>query len=90
MVGSDGILTGDMPNPRTYGTFPYILGQFVREEGLLRMEEAVRKMSAIPAQRLGLKAIFGTRKTAVSGMKVGKKPSPGPKSPTSPASGRGD
>ena len=55
MVGSDAILTGDMPNPRTYGTFPYVLGQFVREEGLLRMEEAVRKMSAIPAQRLGLK-----------------------------------
>ena len=54
MVGSDGLLTGEMPNPRTYGAFPYVLGQFVREEGLLRMEEAVRKMSAIPAQRLGL------------------------------------
>ena len=55
MVGSDAVLTGDMPNPRIYGTFPYVLGQFVREEGLLRLEEAVRKMSAIPAQRLGLK-----------------------------------
>ena len=55
MVGSDGLLTGDMPNPRTYGTFPYILGQFVREEKLLRLEEAVRKMTSIPAQRLGLK-----------------------------------
>lgn len=54
MVGSDALLTGDMPNPRSYGTFPYVLGQFVREEGLLRMEEAIRKMSAIPAQRLGL------------------------------------
>ena len=54
MVGSDGLLTGEMPNPRSYGTFPYVLGQFVREEGLLRLEEAVRKMSAIPAQRLGL------------------------------------
>ena len=54
MVGSDAVLTGDMPNPRSYGTFPYVLGQFVREEGLLRLEEAVRKMSAIPAQRLGL------------------------------------
>ena len=30
MVGSDGLMTGDMPNPRTYGTFPYVLGQFVR------------------------------------------------------------
>jgi len=55
MVGSDGILTGEMPNPRTYGTFPYILGQFVREEGILRMEDAVRKMTSMPAQRLGLK-----------------------------------
>ena len=54
MVGSDGLLTGEMPNPRSYGTFPYVLGQFVREEGLLRLEDAVRKMSAIPAQRLGL------------------------------------
>ena len=54
MVGSDGLLTGGQPNPRTYGTFPYVLGQFVREEGLLRLEDAVRKMTAIPAQRLGL------------------------------------
>jgi N-acyl-D-amino-acid deacylase len=55
MVGSDGLLTGGMPNPRSYGTFPYVLGQFVREEGLLRLEDAVRKMTSIPAQRLGLK-----------------------------------
>ena len=54
MVGSDGLLTGGQPNPRTYGTFPYVLGQLAREEGLLRLEEAVRKMTAIPAQRLGL------------------------------------
>ena len=54
MVGSDGLLTGGQPNPRSYGTFPYVLGQLVREEGLLRLEEAVRKMTSIPAQRLGL------------------------------------
>ena len=54
MVGSDGLLTGGYPNPRTYGTFPYLLGKLVREEGLLRLEDAVRKMSSIPAQRLGL------------------------------------
>ena len=54
MVGSDGVLTGEMPNPRTYGTFPYVLGQFAREEGLFRIEDAVRKMTALPAQRLGL------------------------------------
>ena len=55
MVGSDGLLTGDHPNPRTYGTFPYVLGQFAREEGLFALEEAVRKMTSYPAQRLGLK-----------------------------------
>ena len=54
MVGSDGLLTGDMPNPRTYGTFPYVLGQFSRDEGLFRLEDAVRKMTSAPAQRLGL------------------------------------
>ncbi|MBM3943595.1 MAG: amidohydrolase family protein, partial [SAR202 cluster bacterium] len=55
MVGSDGLLTGDMPNPRSYGTFPYVLGQLAREEKLLTLEEAVRKMTSIPAQRLGLR-----------------------------------
>ena len=55
MVGSDGLLTGDHPNPRSYGTYPYVLGQMVREEGILRLEDAVRKMTALPAQRLGLK-----------------------------------
>ena len=55
MVGSDGLMTGHKPNPRTYGTFPFILGQIVREERLLRLEDAVRKMTSTPAQRLGLR-----------------------------------
>ena len=55
MVGSDGLMTGHKPNPRTYGTFPFILGQLVREEKLLRLEDAVRKMTSTPAQRLGLR-----------------------------------
>ena len=54
MVGSDGLLTGNKPNPRTYGTFPYLLGQLARDEGVVSLEEAVRKMTSIPAQRLGL------------------------------------
>ena len=54
MVGSDGLLTGDHPNPRTYGTFPFVLGQLVREEGLFPLEEGVRKMTSYPAQRLGI------------------------------------
>ncbi len=53
MAGSDGLLTGGMPNPRTYGTFPYLLGQAVRD-GELRLEEAVHKMTGAPARRLGL------------------------------------
>ena len=54
MVGSDGLLTGNKPNPRTYGTFPYLLGQLARDEGVISLEEAIRKMTAIPAQKLGL------------------------------------
>lgn len=54
MVGSDGVLLGDHPSPRTYGTFPIILSEFVRMEGYLSLREAVRKMTSFPAQRLGL------------------------------------
>jgi len=42
------------PHPRFYGTFPRVLGLYVREKGVLRLEEAVRKMTSLPAQRLGL------------------------------------
>ncbi len=42
------------PHPRAYGTFVRILGKYVREIGLLRLEEAVRKMTSLPAMRLGL------------------------------------
>lgn len=42
------------PHPRCYGTFPRVLGRYVREKGLLPLEEAVRKMTSLPAQRLGL------------------------------------
>ncbi|MBI4234081.1 MAG: D-aminoacylase [Chloroflexi bacterium] len=54
MVGSDALLLGDFPSPRTYGTFPYILSEFVREERLISLPEAVRKMTSYPAQRLGI------------------------------------
>ena len=46
---------GDEAGPRTYGSFPRILGQFVRDEALLSLEEAVRKMTSAPAARLGLR-----------------------------------
>jgi N-acyl-D-amino-acid deacylase len=54
MVGSDALLIGDYPSPRTYGTFPLILAEFVREERLLGLPDAIRKMTSFPAQRLGL------------------------------------
>jgi N-acyl-D-amino-acid deacylase len=54
MVGTDSTFLGEKPSPRTYGSFPRILGQFVRDEHLLSLEEAVRKMTGAPAARLGL------------------------------------
>ena len=42
------------PHPRAYGTFARILGRYVRDEGLLTVEEAIRKMTSAPAERLGL------------------------------------
>jgi N-acyl-D-amino-acid deacylase len=54
MVGTDSTFLGEKPSPRTYGSFPRILGQFVRDEQLLSLEEAVRKMTSAPATRLGI------------------------------------
>ncbi len=50
----DGLLGGEHPHPRAYGTFPRILRKYVREENKLRLEEAIRKFSALPAQKLRL------------------------------------
>ena len=55
MVGTDGLLLGDYPTPRTYAIFPHILGTLVREEGVLTLTDAVRKMTSAAAQRLGLR-----------------------------------
>lgn len=52
--GSDGILIGAKPHPRGFGTFPQYLGRYVRELGVLTLEEAVRHLSGTPARRLGL------------------------------------
>lgn len=52
--GSDGILIGARPHPRGRGTFPRYLGHYVRELGILSLEEAVRHLSGTPAARLGL------------------------------------
>jgi N-acyl-D-amino-acid deacylase len=48
----DGILGKEHPHPRAYGTFPRILRKYVREEHKLTLEDAIRKFSALPAQRM--------------------------------------
>ncbi len=50
----DGLLGAEHPHPRAYGTFPRILRKYVREEHVLTLEEAIRKFSALPAQRMRL------------------------------------
>jgi N-acyl-D-aspartate/D-glutamate deacylase len=57
MIASDGRLNklGDaVPHPRAYGTFPRVLGRYVREEKVLSLEQAVHKMTGLPATRMGL------------------------------------
>jgi N-acyl-D-amino-acid deacylase len=54
MVGTDSTFVGEKPSPRTYGSYPRILGQFVRDESILSLEEAVRRMTSATAARLGL------------------------------------
>jgi dihydroorotase/N-acyl-D-amino-acid deacylase len=57
MIGSDGevpIFGEANPHPRSYGTFVRVLGRYVRELKTITLEDAVRKMSAFPAQRIGL------------------------------------
>ncbi|MFF4151875.1 amidohydrolase family protein [Streptomyces sp. NPDC001651] len=52
--GSDGILQGSKPHPRAYGTFPHYLGHYVRELGVLSLEECVAHLTSRPAARLRL------------------------------------
>ncbi|MBT8219316.1 MAG: D-aminoacylase [Bacteroidia bacterium] len=56
-VATDGRLTKlgeNFVHPRNYGTFPRVLGKYVREEGVLTLPEAIRKMTSFPADRMGL------------------------------------
>jgi N-acyl-D-amino-acid deacylase len=54
MIGSDGLPHDIHPHPRLWGTFPRVLGHYCREIGLFGLEEAVRKMTGLPAARFGL------------------------------------
>jgi len=51
-TSTEGILGGEHPHPRAYGAFPRILRKYVREEHALTLEDAIRKFSALPAQRM--------------------------------------
>ncbi len=56
-VGTDGSATEPGPtltHPRSYGTFPRVLGRYVREEGLLSLPDAIHRMTGLPAERLNL------------------------------------
>jgi dihydroorotase/N-acyl-D-amino-acid deacylase len=58
MIASDGRLVAPgmgHPHPRWYGTFPRVLGHYVREKGTLNLPEAVQKMTLLPARTMGLK-----------------------------------
>ncbi len=57
MVASDGRLSQPgkgHPHPRAYGTFPIVLGEYVREKGVLELRTAIHKMTGLPARRMGL------------------------------------
>jgi N-acyl-D-amino-acid deacylase len=57
-VATDGVLTqpGYAPaHPRAYGTFPRVLSKYVRQENVISLQEAIRKMTSLPASRMGLK-----------------------------------
>ncbi len=62
MIGSDGgalapygEMAGGKPHPRSYGTFPRVLGEYAREQRVLGLPEAIHKMTGLPAHRLGLR-----------------------------------
>ncbi|MCF7822625.1 MAG: D-aminoacylase [Candidatus Marinimicrobia bacterium] len=62
MIGSDGNATAPYgklgtgkPHPRYYGTFPRVLGKYVREENVLSLADGIRKMTSMPAHSLGIK-----------------------------------
>jgi N-acyl-D-aspartate/D-glutamate deacylase len=61
MIGSDGSslstegpLSGGNPHPRNFGAFPRVLSEYVKRRGVLTLEDAVRKMTSLPAQRFSL------------------------------------
>jgi len=54
MIGTDGIPAGSKPHPRAWGTYPRILGKYVRDEGVISLQDAIHKMSGMPAEKFQL------------------------------------
>src|SRR5262249_7372403 len=52
--GPEGVFLKSLPHPRAYGNFARLLGKYVREEKLVSLEEAIRKLTSLPATNLGL------------------------------------
>lgn len=56
MIGSDGLPMDDHPHPRLWGTFPRVIRRYAIQRGLFSIEEAIRKMTSLPANRFGLRS----------------------------------
>jgi N-acyl-D-amino-acid deacylase len=54
MIGTDGLDRGSKPHPRAWGTYPRVLGKYVREEGVISLENAIYKMTHMPAAKFGI------------------------------------
>lgn len=54
MIGTDGLDRGSKPHPRAWGTYPRVLGKYVREEGVISLENAIYKMTHMPAKKFGI------------------------------------
>ncbi len=55
MIGTDGLDRGSKPHPRAWGTYPRILGKYVRDEGIISLADAIWRMSGLPAKKFALK-----------------------------------
>lgn len=54
MIGTDGLDRGSKPHPRAWGTYPRVLGKYVREEGVISLESAIYKMTGMPAAKFDI------------------------------------
>ncbi len=55
MIGSDGLAMGGKPHPRLYGTFPRVIGHYARDGGLFTIEQAIHRMTGMPAEKFHLR-----------------------------------